>query len=430
MQQTVIPVKNMIHAELSLPGAKSITQRALILAALAEGVSEINGMHLDDDIRTLITALYQLGIVVQCDEGSNSCIIAGCNGVFPQKQASIWCGDNDLGARFLIAATSVTPGVYYFDGTPSMRAKPISQLFQALRRQGVQFIPSEVRKLPCTLIAAEKMDGGDIILEGSMVNQITTALLIIAPYARTPFNFYLAESQFHPQVDLTCMMMAEFGVLVHRIHQGQYMVPVPQKYQAKDYRVEPDFSLAMYFCGAALITGGELTLRNIKRSQSKQSANKFFIILEKFGCRIFETEQGVTITAPKTFPGIDISLREFSDTFLILSVIAAFGQSPTRITHFGKLKQREMNRLIEIKSELTKCGIQVHSGKNWIEVTPGTPQPETFSVKTDYRVGMAIALLGLKVTSITIENIESITAIYPHYFAYLEELTHSTDVKA
>lgn len=429
MQQSVIPIPHPIQSELTLPGAKSITQRALVLAALAEGVSEISAMHIDDDIRTLITALYQFGIVVQCDENTNSCIVAGCNGVFPQKQASIWCGNNDLAARLLIAASAVSPGVYYFDGSPEMRAKPVAQLFQILRRQGVQFIPSETRKLPCTIISAEKMDGGDIILEGQMINQITSALLIIAPYARSPFNFYLGETQFHPKVDLTCMMMAEFGVLVHRIHQSQYMVPVPQKYQAKDYRIEPDFSLASYLCGALLITGGELTLHNIKRAQSKQSTNKFFIILEKFGCRIFETEQGTTITAPDSYAGIDIGLREFSDTFLILAVVAVYARTSTRITHLGRMKQREINRLIEIKSELTKCGIKVTAGKNWVEIAPGTPKAGTFTVKTDYRVGMAAALLGLKTPNIVIENVEAILDIYPNYFDYLEELAARTKVR-
>lgn len=431
MQQTIHPAKGPIRASISLPGSKSITHRAILLAALADDVSELTGMHIDDDIRAFISALYQLGIVTQCDETTHSCIIAGGNGRFPKKQASVWCGKDATIARFLISAAAATPGVYYFDGTPALRARPIAQLLNILRTQGVQFIPSDIRKLPCTLIGTDAMEGGDIILESNLINQIISSLLMIAPYAKSPFNFVLPQTVTQPSIEMTCMMMAEFGVLVHRIHQGQYSVPVPQRYHAKDYFIEPDFALAIYFCGAAAITGGEIKLAAVQGVQSKQNASKFLSLLEKMGCGVFETNDGLTVKGPENLSGVEISLREFSDAFVVLAALAPFAKTKTRLTHVGNTMQRqELDRLIAMKTELIKLNIAVDSGKNWIEISPSTPLAGVIHSHQDHRIAMAFALIGLRIEGIVIDNVKQITRVFPEFFVYWKQLAETMLIPA
>lgn len=430
MQQVIHSAKGPIQAKMILPGSKSITNRALLLAALAEGVSEISGIYLGSDTKTLLAALHQLGIVTQLDEKTRSCIIAGGGGKFPKKQGTLWCDQSTAITRFLMAVCSATPGVYYFDGSPSLRKKAITQLLNVLLRQGVQLIPNDVRKMPFTLIGVDTLEGGEVLLDDKSNTQLISALLMIAPYSRSPFTFTSLQLQNQPSIDMTCAMMAEFGVLVHRVHQGQFMVPVPQRYNARDYMIEPDFSIASYFFAAAAVTGGKITIQPTKRAQSKQPNVKFLSILEKMGCRILETHTGLTLESPPELHGIEVSMRKFSDTFLALAVIAPFAKSPTRISHIGHLSQKEQDRMLVMKSELIKMGINVEIGDNWIKIFPGIPEPGMVNSHQDYRIAMAFAVIGLKVPDIIIDNIDPILNIYPDFFTLWEKLAEHTNISA
>lgn len=425
MQQTIETAKAPIHAKLHIPGSQKITYRALLLAALADGVSEISGIYISNHTKTFIDALRQVGIVIQLDEKSQSCIIAGCNGKFPKKQATIWCDYAKTATHLMITACAGSQGVYYFDGSLHLRELPLAKLFHILHRQGAQVIPSDTKHLPFTLVSADTLEGGEIFFDNKE-NRLVNAFLMISPYARSPFHISISDLANHDSIDLTCAIMAEFGVLVHRIHYGQLMIPVPQRYHARDYVIEPDFSLAAYFFAAAAITGGEITIQPTKRTIIKQANIKILSVLEKMGCQIIEKHTGLTIKGPSELIGIEISMREFSDTFLTIVALAPFANKPTRLTHIGEISQKESERLKRIKTELSKLHVQMEVGDNWIKIFPGKINGNcVVQSYHDYRIAMAFAVMGLKLPNITIKDIECVTKIFPDFFNIWDTLSEN-----
>lgn len=430
MKKTIRPAQGPIQAKIALPGSKDISLRALILSALAEGVSEIFAINTAPAIQALIKTLRQLGIAIQFDEKTKSCIIAGCSGKFPKKQATVWCQRTVNIYHFLVAACANSPGIYYFDGPSTIREKANSQLLDILCRQGLQLIPGDVRKMPFTLIGTESLEGGTIVLNTPRAYQVASPLLMIAPFARSPFSFNLNNKFLHQtSIDMTSSMMAEFGVLVHHIHQNQLMVPVPQRYLARDYVVEPDFTLGAYFFAAAALTSGEITIQPIKSSLSKQPASKFLSILEKMGCRVNETHQGLTVKGPKELLGIEVSMRDFSDIFLALTILAPFAKSPTRIAHLGPLRHKELEQMTLIKNKLTTMGVHVELGSDWIKIFPGVPQHCEIDIQHGYQLAIAFSIMGLRVPGIIVPS-EKISKVYPEFFPLLEKIVESENINA
>lgn len=431
MQQMIRPATGPIHAYLKMPGSKSIAHRAILIASLADGISEITGLVIDEEVKTFTNALNQLGIITQPDEALGSLIIAGGNGKYPKKQANLWCGKVDTIARFLVAACASTPGVYYFDGSSSLRKRSVAPLLKTLSLQGVQFIPGDARKMPFTLIGADSLEGGEVLLNDATLSQIISALLMIAPYARSPFSFSFHHLSNKSKIDMTYAMMAEFGVLVHRIHHGQFMVPVPQRYHAREYLVEADLALASYFFAAAALTGGEMTIQPTNRMQSKQPEVQFLSILEKMGCRVADTPNGLSVQGPAQLQGVEVTLNEFSDQFLILAALAPFAKTPTRLNHTGSLKRKESDRLFAIKTELTKLGVPVNAGKTWLEIAPHMPNTNVVSAHQNHRVGMALAIMGLKIPNFVIEQAQDVLKNFPNFFKLWDKLVQEpTNINA
>jgi 3-phosphoshikimate 1-carboxyvinyltransferase len=430
MQQKIETAKGQVHAKVTVPGSKKITHRAILLAALADGVSELSGIQIGHHTKLLIDALRQVGIVIQLDEKAQSCIIAGGNGQFPKKQATIWCDNAKIITYFMMGACAGSQGVYYFDGSEEFRELNIENLLHLLRRQGAQIIPNEKEHLPFTLVSADTLEGGDVIFS-KKENILAHLFLMIAPFARTPFNLSLMDLTHDDDIDLTCAIMAEFGVLVHRLHHSQLMVPVPQRYHARDYMIEPDFSLASYFFAAAAITGGEVTIQPIKRNVSKQTTIKILSVLEKMGCQIIERHYGLTVLGPKELKGIEISMREFSDAFYIVAALAPFASKPTYISHVGKISAKESERLKKMKNELCKLNIQVEAGDDWIKITPSKIKtPAVINSYQDPRLAMAFAVVGLKQPNIMIEDPECVTKNFPDFFTIWNKLAEPINVSA
>jgi 3-phosphoshikimate 1-carboxyvinyltransferase len=423
MQQAILPAHSPTQAKIIIPGSKSITNRAFLLAALADGVSTLSGIQISDDTLTFLLALQKLGITIQLDEKSSSCTIIGNNGEFPNKQTSLWCANAGTVARFLLVACAASNGVYHFDGSAHLCKRPIAPLLDVLRCQGAQVAPYNAQQLPLTLTGTDLLAGGDILLDSTLTSQFLSALLMIAPYARSSLTINIAELVSRFYVDMTCAMMAEFGVQVHRIHQGRFMVPVPQRYQARDYTIEPDLSTASYFLAAAAITGGEITIPAIKRSESKQADVNFLSVLEEMGCHITNKPAGLTLTGPTKLQGIEVNMCDFSDTFLTLAAIAPFASSPVKITHIGHTRYKESDRINAIKNGLEKMGVTVESGNNWIKIFPSIPHGCTVNACDDHRVAMAFSIIGLKVPNVIIEGAECVTKTCPEFFTLWNKLT-------
>ncbi|OGT59103.1 MAG: hypothetical protein A3F14_02770 [Gammaproteobacteria bacterium RIFCSPHIGHO2_12_FULL_43_28] len=428
MQQIINPVNGPIKASITVPGSKTISLRAILLAALAEGVSEISGIYVNSAIRALVNALHQLGIVAQLDEEAKSCIIAGGGGKFPKRQATLWCDHSKAVARFLLTACAATPGVYYLDGPASLRKQSLSQLLHILYRQGMQLIPSDARKLPFTMIGADSLEGGEINLDQAEQHHFISGLILLAPYARSPFTFTMPNLLDQPDINLTCNLLSDFGVMIHRIHQGQFMVPTPQRYQARDYEIEPDLTLAAYYFAAAAITNGEISIKNGKRAQSRQKQAIFLSWLEQMGCHVHETANGITVQGTSELRGIELQLSYFSSTLPALLAIAPFAKSASKITFTCPLKEKETNLLIAIKAELTKLGLHIDLGNNFIEVLPGNMKGCIVSTHHNHRIAMALSMIGLKVPEMIIADDKKITKIYPDFFNILQKLNEKETI--
>ncbi|EKD74133.1 MAG: hypothetical protein ACD_45C00063G0004 [uncultured bacterium] len=422
MKQSIRITTKPIQARVKVPGSKSITNRALLIAALAEGVSEITQILVSDDTIAFIEALRQLGVMMQFDPSAQSCIVGGCNGHFPKNKASIWCAQAGTLARFLLAACASSPGNYSFDAAPQLRDRPIASLLKALCTQGAKVEPKNVKQMPFTIKGSDGLQGGNLEIDGSLSGQFVSALLMVAPFAKTPTIIEAHHLVNRPFVHMTCTMMSEFGVLVRRMHQERFSIPTPQRYIARDYTVEPDLTTAGYFFAAAAVTGGQVTIQPVNVKKSLQGDVKFITLLEKMGCQIEEDLIGLSVKGPQELSGVSVDMRDCSDTFMTLAAIAPFAKTPTTITNIGHTRLQESNRISVMRQELTKLNIKVEEGPDWIKIYPGVPIGGKIDSHNDHRIAMAFSIIGLRVPGIEIDNAECVTKTCPDFFQLWDTL--------
>lgn len=416
MKQLVRAVNAPIHAKVTIPGSKSITNRALLLAALADGVSELSDILLSDDTLAFIEALRALGISIQLDTAARSCIVAGNHGQFPKTEAAIWCHSAGTVARFLTAACAASPGQYYFDATPQLRQRPLDPLLQLLVLQGAKIQPEHATQLPFTLVGCDRLHGGEIEITDETSSQFLSALLMIAPYAKSSVIISTPGAPRRSYIDMTCAMMGEFGVLVRRMHYSRFSVPVPQCYHARDYTVEADFSTASYFFAAAAVTGGSIAIPGMKRADSIQGDVAFLSVLEEMGCFVNETSEDLVLQGPTQLQGVDVNMEDFSDTFMTLAALAPFAATPTTIRHIGHTRLQESNRISAMCRGLQAMQIQVEEGQDWITIYPGEPKAAEVDSHQDHRIAMAFSIIGLRVPGVVIDGAECVTKTCPEFF--------------
>jgi 3-phosphoshikimate 1-carboxyvinyltransferase len=217
-------------------------------------------------------------------------------------------------------------------------------------------------------------------------------------------------------------MMADFGVLVRRIHSGRFTVPIPQRYHARDYRIEPDFSTASYFFAAAAVTGGRVTIQSVNRKASRQGDVEFLTVLEKMGCHVDESAAGLTVQGPADLQGVSVDMRHYSDTFMTLAALAPFAKTPTSITNIGHARKKESDRIAVMRTELQKLHVKVEEGQDWLRIYPSDPQPATIDSHNDHRIAMAFAIIGLRVAGIHILDAECVSKTCPDFFQMWETL--------
>jgi 3-phosphoshikimate 1-carboxyvinyltransferase len=422
MKQLIRTVSAPIHATVTIPGSKSITNRALLLAALADGVSEIFNILVSADTLAFADALRELGIVVQMDEETHSCIIAGGMGKFPKPEAKIWCADAGTVARFLLAACASSSGMYHFDASAQLRQRPIASLLRTLCGQGARVFPENASQMPFTIVGADGLEGGEIEIDGAETSQFISALLMVAPFAKLSVMLKTQDLVSSPYVAMTCAMMADFGVLVRRMHHARFSVPAPQRYKARDYVVEPDLSTASYFFAAAAVTGGEIRIQPIDRAHSLQGDVAFLTVLEKMGCVVTESADALIVKGPSTLLGMNVDMRDFSDTFMTLAAIAPFADKPTTITNIAHTRLQESNRITAMRKGLEVLKIKTEEGPDWLKIYPGTPCAGQIDAHHDHRIAMAFSLIGLRIPGIEINGAECVSKTCPEFFAMWDQL--------
>jgi 3-phosphoshikimate 1-carboxyvinyltransferase len=416
------PLAKPPDAAVRVPGSKSISNRALLIAALASGESVLRGALYSDDTRYMSAALTKLGVEVVEDEPAASFRVCGANGTWPRSQADLYVGNAGTAMRFLVAALCLGRGRYRIDGNERMRERPIGDLVDALTQLGVD-VRCELREgCPPVVVEARGLRGGKATVSGDKSSQFLSALLQVGAYAEQGLSLVVSGNLIaRPYVDMTIRVMTAFGVNVERNGYSEFVVPARQRYRARAYEVEPDASSAHYFLAAAALTAGRVRIEGLGRD-SLQGDAQFANLLAEMGARVRWEERAVEVSGPERLRGIDADLNAISDTAPTLAVLGAFAASPVRIRNVAHVRWQESDRVRAVATELTRLGAQIEELEDGLIVHPSALHGGTVRTYDDHRIAMSFALAGLVVPGIRIAAPECVRKTFPGYFECLESL--------
>lgn len=424
----IVPLGRPPRAIVSVPGSKSITNRALVLAALtAKGDSQtIRGALRSEDTEVMIECLRALGfrVFTEWDEPAISVRSGSDEPLIPAAEANLFVGNSGTTMRFLTAMVSLGQGHYRLDGVSRMRERPIEDLLIALRILGVNARSENSNGCPPVIIESKGLQGGQVRIRGDVSSQFLSGLLLAAPFARRPMRIEIdGPLVSRPYVDMTLKMLQGHGF--------QFRDDLPRETEfigsergsvAEDYLVEPDASAASYFFAAAAITGGQITVRDIPED-SIQGDVRFVDALAKMGCRVERCSSGVTVHG-RPLRGIDIDMNEISDTVMTLAAVACFAHGPTTIRNVAHIRHKETDRLNALATELRRIGATVNETSDGLIVAPGPLHGAEIETYDDHRMAMSLALVGLRVPGIVIKDPACVNKTYPEFFQDLEALRH------
>lgn len=417
----VRPLPRPPDCAVRVPGSKSITNRALLLAALADGESTLDGVLWSEDTRYMIAAARRLGIAVHGDDGSDRLVVRGCGGVWPTAGAEIFVGNAGTAMRFLVAALCLGRGRFRIDGSARMRQRPIQDLLDALTQLGVHC--SGIRGCPPVTIEADGLPGGHARVAGDTSSQFLSALLMAAPYAQADVDLELiGELIAQPYVRLTQAIMGQFGATLEAAPDYRRVrVPHAQRYRACAYTVEADASSAHYFLAAAALTGGTVRVEGVG-TNSIQGDIEFADRLADMGARVVRDATSITVTGSGVLHGIVADMNRISDTAPTLAVLAAFADSPTQIVNVGHIRHQESDRIAAVATELRRLGGRVDECADGWHIEPAALHGGEVATYDDHRMAMSFALIGLRVPGVGICDPACVGKTFPDFFARLEAL--------
>jgi len=405
-------------ASVEVPGSRSITNRALICAALADGTSTLRGWLDSDDTRAMIDGLGRLG--VEIEETKGDLTVRGLGGDFVIPLHPIDCRASGTTMRFLTACAALVPGRVVLDGTPRMRERPIQELADALNALGARAVT--VAGCPPVTVQGGALSGGHVSVDASRSSQFLSALLLVAPLARAKVEITSSEIASRLYVDMTLDVMSNFGAVVQTPDQGRFEVNTEQRYRPRSYAIEPDASSATYFFAAAAITGGRVRVNGLTPA-SCQADVRFVEVLERMGCGVERGSTWIAVRGPRYLHGVEVDMNAMPDGALTLAVVALFAQGKTRIRNVPNLRLKECDRMAVLKSELEKLGASVTVTQTDIEIEPPEEvQSATIDTFDDHRIAMSFAVAGLRARGITIRNPECVAKTFPDFFERLESL--------
>jgi 3-phosphoshikimate 1-carboxyvinyltransferase len=428
----IIPISHPLNATVRVPGSKSLTNRALLIASLANGETHLTNALFSDDSRYFAKALQTLGFDIQLDEANYAMMVSGLGGKIPATKAELFIGNAGTAARFLSAFLTLGYGEYILDGEPRMRERPIGDLVDSLSQLGAKIEPverltSNVQRQICppVKILANGLQGGKTKIAGDISSQFLSALLMVAPYAQSPIEIEVTtDLNSKPYVDMTISIMKDFGVEVERNGYQYFKIPVTTYHlPLTTYPIESDASAASYFFAAPAICGGTVKVENISH-QSVQGDIGFLDVLSKMGCTVTEEENALRVTCNAQPKGIDIDMRDIPDTAQTLAAIAPFASSPTRIRGIASARVKETDRVSATCTELKRLGVQVDEHEDGMTIYPcQTFQPANIQTYNDHRMAMAFSLIGLRFDGVTIENPSCVSKTFPNFFEVLKQLS-------
>jgi len=416
-----IATRPSVDATVRVPGSKSISNRALLLAALADGRSQLDGVLDSDDTRVMAAALRQLG--AQVDVQGECWSVAGTAGALAVPQGVLDVHASGTAARFLAALQTLVPGPSRLDGTDRMRERPIDDLLGALRGLGADIASAGDNGCPPVRCAGGPLPGGSVEIDASRSSQYVSALLQVAPLATSDVALNLRDGVLvsRPYVDLTLSVMDAFGVEAGFVNDRTLAVAHGQGYRARDYRVEPDASTAAYFFGAAAVTGGRVEVAGLPGG-SAQADMGLLTVLEQMGCEVSRDATATSLRAPRGLRAVDVDMNRMPDAVLALAVVALFAEGTTRIRNVANLRIKESDRLAALETELRRLGAHATADADSLTITPGELHPAAIETYDDHRMAMAFALAGLRVDGIEINDPGCVSKSWPRYFEAFDAL--------
>jgi len=428
--RVIAPLAAAPDATVPIPGSKSLTNRALVLAALADGTTHLSNALFSDDTVVMVESLRRLGVRMEVDPAAQTISVHGGGGTIPAASAELFVGGAGTAARFLTALVALGRGEYRIDGNARMRDRPMKDLLDALAALGVS-IRAPGGTLPL-VVAAHGLRGGRTVVRGEVSSQFVSALLMAAPYASGDVEIVVEGAlTAAPYVAMTLEVMAAFGVTVDRPADrsqeeglNHFRVRAGQRYRARAYAVEPDASSAAYFLAAAAITGGRVTVRRLS-ARSVQGDVRFIDVLERMGCAVERGDDAVTVQGPASLRGVDVDLNAMSDQTMTLAAIAPFAEGPTRIRGVAHIRHQESDRLAATAAELRRLGQEVEMLDDGLVIVPRPVRPAVVETYRDHRIAMAFAIAGLRAPGIAIADPECETKTFPDFFERLEALSQS-----
>ena len=425
------PLEKPVDATVRVPGSKSVTNRALIVAALAAGTSTILNPLVSDDSYWLMDALTRLGFSVHADRDKGEVTIGGLGGKIPytESEVEVYVGNAGTAARFLPPLLSLGEGKYRIDGTSRMRERPVEDLVESLRHLGADIrYDGEKERFPL-MVVGRGLQGGVAKVESSRSSQFLSGVLMSAPYATEKVVLEVAGKLVsRPYVGITLGVMEAFGCSIDvDVERGRYTVS-PGSYKARRYEVEPDASAASYFMAAAAVTGGRIRIPGLG-THTSQGDMRFLEVLERMGCGVDVEAGQVEVRGPQRLEGVEVDMNEFSDTMMTLAVIAPFAEGPTLITNIEHTRHQETDRISAVANELARLGVEVEEMNSSLRIIPQADEPINSRLKPtvvetygDHRMAMSFAVAGLVSPGIRIKEPVCVTKTFPDYFQRLESL--------
>jgi 3-phosphoshikimate 1-carboxyvinyltransferase len=428
------PLLHPLRWTVTVPGSKSITNRALVLAALACGEKQcdIRGALRSEDTEVCIAALRQLGFQIlagHCETPTVIEVVNPCpDRIIPADRAELFVANSGTTMRFLTAIVSLGHGRYRLDGISRMRERPIEDLLSALRQLGVEAYSEGRNGCPPVVVNGNGLGGGKARVKGNLSSQYLSGLLMAVPLAAGSVRITVEGPLVSwPYVEMTLSMMARFGVQPTSEHvkgnesEQRITFPGSQRYDPlPTYDVEPDASAASYFYGAAAVCGGEVCVAGLGKD-SIQGDIRFIRLLEEMGCDLVRSAHGLAVRGGP-LRGIDVDMNDISDTVMTLAVVACFAEGPTTIRNVAHIRHKETDRLAALATELRRVGADVDEFPDGLKITPRPLHGAEIETYHDHRMAMSMALVGLRIPGVVIKDPACVAKTYPRFFEDLEKL--------
>ncbi len=436
---TCTPLQKNQRYEVTVPGSKSIKNRALLLGALSSGKTVLKGVLFSDDSRVFMQALKEIGFFVDIQEEEKRVIIEGMGGRIPgdgAQERRVYVGSAGTAARFLTAMLALSGGKFLVESSEQMRARPMKPLLLALEELGTEFeYLKEPYAFPFRILERRSRESSRSPKKSPMIDlnidqssQFLSALLLSGVMCHKGLAIRLTGTRSaKAYVNISMKMMAEFGCEVEQIEEDTYRVLPGQQYQAREYQVEPDVSAACYFYAIAAVTESEVKVKHV-HSSTTQGDIRFLEVLQQMGCWQREEEDGIVVVGAP-LKGVHVDMGDFSDQTMTLAAIAPFAEGDTVIDGVGHIRGQESDRIRGIVTELGRMGIQCAERQDGLTIHPGEVRPTMVKTYEDHRMAMAFAVTGCGAAGIVIDDPGCCRKTFENYFEVLTSLNLTTNIK-